>query len=226
MDEVIKETPLGRIKGTTIDGFPCYRGIEYATCKRFEYPVQVTGWNGEYDATKRELDSIQYGTYIEESASEDNFYGREFRPNGGEFLYNEDKLQLSIITPKEAKNCPVLVFIHGGGFETGTIGELPYGSSTEYAKRGIILVSVGYRLNVFSLIDAKNFGLYDQVEAVKWIKNNIEAFGGDPERIVLMGQSAGAMSITDLLSTDLLKGLVSGAVMMSGAGAMPEIVGP
>ena len=121
---------------------------------------------------------------------------------------------------------PVVIFFHGGGHETGTVGELPYGTCTEYAKRGVIFVSVGYRLNVFSLFRGNNYGLHDQIAAIHWVHDNISAFGGNPGQIILMGQSAGAMSITSLCMSQKLKGLVKGAVLMSGGGCIPKLAGP
>ncbi len=200
-----------------------FRGIPYARTPRFELPQEYV-WEGVFDATKGETDCPQRSTYVDES-KEPSFYFQEFRSNL-EFTYDESFMTLNVIAPEKAKNCPVLVFIHGGGHETGTVGELPYGLSTEYVKRDVILVSVGYRLNVFSLYEGNNFGLHDLVAAVYWVRDNIAAFGGDPARITLCGQSAGAMSITDLLYCNKLKGVVQGAILMSGGGMIPRVVGP
>jgi len=135
-------------------------------------------------------------------------------------------MTLNIITRAEASGDPVLVFIHGGSFENGNVGEYPYGTSTEYSKHGIVYVSLGYRLNVFGLYKSGNYGLHDMEFGLRWIKEHIADFGGDPERITIMGQSAGAMAVMDLMYTQRLKDVVKGAIMMSGAGSVPDITGP
>lgn len=224
-EDIILDTKCGKIKGTERTDDIFFHGVRYATAERFEYPVPVTHWEGIYDATAQETDCPQYDTFRDESKDVGNFYYDEFR-KGSSFRYEEDALELNIQKPLQGENCPVLVFIHGGGHETGTIGEMPYGDGREYTKRGIVYVSVGYRLNVFSLYRSKNYGLHDQMAAIRWVKENIEAFGGDPGRITLMGQSAGAMSINDLLYTNQLKGIITGAIMMSGAGCVPKLARP
>ena len=214
----------GKIKGYQEGDVCFYRGIPYAKTKRFELPEPYI-WEDTFDATVGETDCYQYSSFHDESAGETSFYYEEFR-KGWKFTYAEDFMTLNIVAPADAKNLPVLVFIHGGGHETGTVGEMPYGLCTEYAKRGVVFVSVGYRLNVFSLYDGRNFGLHDQIAATKWVRDNIEAFGGNPSKITLMGQSAGAMSITDLMYCDKLKGIVQGVILMSGGGMIPKFAGP
>ena len=138
----------------------------------------------------------------------------------------QNDVQSDVQPNLQVQSCPVIIFFHGGGHETGTVGELPYGTCTEYAKRGAIFVSVGYRLNVFSLFRGRNYGLHDQIAAIHWVRDNIAAFGGNADQIILMGQSAGAMSITSLCMSQRLKGLVTGAVLMSGGGCIPKLAGP
>ena len=221
MNEILIETGCGAVRGEVREGARFFRGIPYAETPRFAYPRPIS-WEGVYDATGPERDCWQYASFNDESQDENPFYYNEFRP-GLTFTFAESPMCLTVITPEKAENCPVVVFIHGGGHETGTIGEPPYGSSTEYAKRGVILVSVGYRLNVLHLYRSRNYGLHDQIAAIRWVHDNIRAFGGDPGRVILMGQSAGAMSIMDLCYSDKLEGLVQGAVMMSGGGLVPSI---
>ena len=225
MEEQVLQTACGAVRGIVKENSILFQGIRYATAERFEYPVPVTHWDGVYDATKQEFNCFQYDTFRPEENDSDNFYYEEFR-KGRKFLYEENALTLNIVKPLRGENCPVLVFIHGGGHETGTVGELPHGDTEEYAKRGIVYVSIGYRLNVFSLYRSKNYGLHDQMTAIHWVYDNIASFGGDPAHITIMGQSAGAMSVTDLLYTQALKGIVKGAVMLSGAGMVPKILKP
>lgn len=225
MEELVLETACGPVRGIKRDQSAVFRGIRYAMAERFSYPQPVKSWEGVLDATKPELNCFQYDTFRKEAGDKDNFYYEEFR-RGLTFRYEENALTLTIVKPLSGERCPVLVFLHGGGHETGTVGEPPYGDTQEYAKRGVVYVSVGYRLNVFSLYRSKNYGLFDQMTAIRWIRDNIAAFGGDPERITLMGQSAGAMCVTDLLYTQALKGIVKGAVMLSGGGMIPKAVRP
>jgi len=224
MSDCIIRTRCGAVKGEQRDDCRVFRGIPYARAERFEYPQSVS-WEGVFDATQQEIDVPQYATYNDEREREDTFYFEEFR-EGIEFRYEEGPLTLTVTTPAEPKGCPVLVYIHGGGHETGMVGELPYGGCTEYARRGVILISVSYRLNVFHLFRSRNYGLYDLVAALRWVHENIADFGGDPERIVMMGQSAGAMSVMDLCYSDALKGVVKGAIMMSGGGLVPAVASP
>ena len=142
------------------------------------------------------------------------------------FTYSEDCLFLNIWAPKEAKDCPVLIYIHGGSFTGGSADE-GHISGAAYAKNGIIFAAMNYRLGPFGfcshpdLTDKNgvcgNFGLYDQFTAIKWIKDNISAFGGNPDKITLIGQSAGAMSVDIQLSNPMSLGWFSGAILMSGA---------
>ena len=224
MNRIEINTGLGRIIGTVNKGICMYRGIPYAVTERFEEPKPYPEWD-VFDATQTETDCYQYLTYRDESEGPDAFYHKEFRSDQ-EFKFAESPMTMNIIASENAKDHPVLVFIHGGGFETGTVGELPYGTCTEYAKHNIVFVSLGYRLNVFSLYESGNYGLQDMVFGLKWIKEHIADFGGDPDKITIMGQSAGAMSIMNLLYTQELKWIVKGAVLMSGAGAVPIFTKP
>lgn len=225
--KVTINTGLGRVTGTEENGVRIFRGIPYAVTERFRLPEPYPEWD-EFDATGRETDCFQYRAYHDESVGRYWFYHSEFRhgQNIPDWKFAESPMTLNIITRSEAAGDPVLVFIHGGSFENGNVGEHPYGDSTEYAGHGIVYVSLGYRLNVFGLYKSGNYGLNDMVFGLRWIKEHIADFGGDPERITIMGQSAGAMAVMDLMYTQMLKGIVKGAVMMSGAGSVPDIAGP
>ena len=225
MKEYVFRTSLGTVKGYEDGNNLFFKGIPYATANRFEKPVLIEKWDNEIDATQDEINAYQFSSFYDESTNGKTFYYREFRSNKI-FRYAENPITLSIVTPKNASNLPVVVFIHGGGFETGNVGEYPYGDSTEYAKRGIILVNISYRLGVFALYKGLNLGLFDIDCALKWVKKYIKDFGGDPERITAMGQSAGGMSLQDLLLTQRLNGIIKGAIMMSSAGIIPGIIGP
>ena len=179
------ETGLGKVIGTVDKGVCMYRGIPYAVTERFEEPKPYPKWD-VFDATEIETDCYQYLTYRDESTGPDAFYHKEFRSDQ-EFKFAESPMTMNIIARENADKDPVLVFIHGGGFETGTVGELPYGTCTEYAKHNIVFVSLGYRLNVFSLYESGNYGLKDMVFGLRWIYDHIADFGGDPDKITIMG---------------------------------------
>lgn len=218
MGEKRIKTKCGEVTGLSTGEGVIFQGIPYATAERFAYPVPVTDFGGVFDATKKPLEFPQLNTYTDDS---ERFYTKEFR-RGETFEYAESPLTLNIMTPENPENCPVLIYIHGGGFQTGKQSEHPCGTSLEYAGHGIILVSIGYRLNVFGLYRCENYYLYDQLCAIRWIRDNISSFGGNPDDITLIGQSAGAMSVFQLLYTDELKGIVKQAIMMSGAGFFPK----
>lgn len=223
--EIIIKTNVGEVKGTLFSDVAIFKGIPYAKTNRFENPTSYI-WDGVYDATDNEIDSYQFSSFYDNSMKKSTFYDDEFRFDGKEYHYADSPMTLNIVKPNDANNLPVLIFIHGGGFENGKVGEVPYGDTKEYAKRGIIFVSIGYRLNVFAMYRGENYGLKDQVAAIKWVYDNIEAFGGDKEKITICGQSAGAMSLQNLLYSDKLKGIVKGAIMMSGGGVIPSMMGP
>ena len=220
----IYNTGCGKIRGEDLGEALLFRGVPYADTARFEKPILTKKWEGVLEATGHETDCWQLSAFCDEG---DSFYYKEFRgknpPTG---VFGDGPMTLNVITPAMTGKRPVLMFIHGGSFETGTVGEAPYGTTVEYAKRDVVLVSVGYRLNVFGLYGGTNNLLYDQICALDWIRENISAFGGDPDNITIMGQSAGAMSVMDLLCSDKLKGKVTHAIMMSGAGVVPKVAAP
>lgn len=218
-------TKCGEIKGLSFECYNEFRGIKYANAKRWEYPEEITSWDGEYDATKYGQCCFQHRAFEDDSVV-NPFYHKEFRA-GLEFTYSEDCQFLNICAPKNAKDCPVLIYIHGGSYTGGSADE-GHISGIEYAKRGIIFVALNYRLGAFGFCGhpalrnedgiCGNYGLYDQVTAISWIRNNIEAFGGNPNDITISGQSAGSMSVDILISSPLCKGWFQGAILQSGAG--------
>ncbi len=212
-------TKHGRVIGLELDYAYFYRGIPFAKCERFGYPEPIDF--DSFDATKDEIDPYQVDAFL----NRNHFYDKEFVSDKAK-LFSESPLTLNIITPKTGTKLPVFVFIHGGAFDTGKAGDVPYGNTIEYALRGIILVSINYRVNIFGFYKNLNYGLYDQEAAIKWVYENIEAFGGDKDNITVGGQSAGAMSLVNLMSTKRLDGIIKGAIVMSGGGPLPRIMGP
>jgi para-nitrobenzyl esterase len=229
----ILQTPCGAIRGTTCQwpGVRAYKGIRYATAQRWQRPVLVTHWDDVYDATEYGACCYQPRAFYDESAtSEKAFYYNEFR-RGEEYTYSEDCLFLNIWTPDGAtpgSALPVVLYIHGGGF-VGGCGHEKHFDGPVWPTQGVIAVTINYRLGPLGFGcptgHTGNYGLFDQLAALQWVRRNIAAFGGDANKITLMGQSAGAMSVQLLCTSPLTDGLISGAVMCSGGGAS-KFLGP
>ena len=230
--EYIINTPCGAVRGCPgkVPGTVAYKGIRYATAGRWEYPRQVTGWEGVYDATAYGACSYQPRSfYNEEENLKKVFYYNEFR-KGETYTYSEDCLFLNVFTPEEAREgdkLPVLIYIHGGGF-TGGCGHEKHFDGPVWPRKGIIGVTLNYRLGPMGFVCLPqlkeeagytgNYGLYDQMTAIRWVRDNIAAFGGDPENMTIMGQSAGAASVQLQSCSPMTKGLFSKAVLSSGCG--------
>lgn len=230
--EYIVNTPCGQVRGTAgnLPGVAAYKGIRYATAGRWEYPKLVTHWEGVYDAAQYGSCSYQPRSfYNEEENLKKVFYYNEFR-KGETYTYSEDCLFLNIWTPDTARagdKLPVLVYIHGGGF-TGGCGHEKHFDGPVWPTMGVIGVTLNYRLGPLGfacLPELKeeagctgNYGLYDQAAALQWVHDNIASFGGDPEKVTIMGQSAGAMSVQQHCLSPMTDGLFSKAVMSSGGG--------
>ena len=239
MDYIVK-TPCGELQGCAgrIPGVAAYKGIRYATAGRWEYPVQVTHWDGTYDATRYGNCSYQpRAFYDEENVPEKAFYYNEFR-KGETYTYSEDCLFLNVFAPETAKvgdKLPVLVYIHGGGFTGGCAHEKHFDCPV-WPTKGVIGVTLNYRLGPLGfacLPELKqeagftgNYGLHDQMTAIRWVRDNIACFGGDPENITIMGQSAGGMSVQQHCLSPLTDGLFHKAVMSSGGGVSKLMSAP
>lgn len=228
---VTLETRLGTIQGVQQEGYREFRGVRYAVAERWENAVAVTEpWEGVYDATKWGDQSLQYrGFYGKADSLINQFYEDESLvtfPAG----YSEDSLNLNIWTPDDAENCPVLLYIHGGSFVTGSNVD-PSTDGEAYAQHGVITVAINYRLGPFANIYGDgytgNLALTDQLTALRWVRDNIADYGGDPSRITIMGESAGAISVQNLLISPLVEdGLIAGAIMLSAGGSMSAIGSP
>ncbi|MAT89440.1 MAG: carboxylesterase [Flavobacteriaceae bacterium] len=160
------------------------------------------------------------------------FSDMEFRSNG----LSEDCLYLNVWTPAQTntKDLPVLVYFYGGGFVAGDGSEYRY-DGENMAKEGIVVVTVNYRLNIFGFFAhpeltkesphkaSGNYGLLDQHAALLWVQKNIAAFGGDPTKVTIAGESAGSISVSYQMASPLSKDLISGAIGESGAGIHPTL---
>ena len=231
MDLIVK-TPCGAVKGCAgrVPGTVAFKGIRYATAGRWEYPKQVTAWDGIYDATSYGNCCYQpRAFYNEEENKKKYFYYNEFR-KGEVYTYSEDCLFLNIFAPDGAKasdKLPVILSIHGGSF-TGGCGHEKHFDGPVWPTKGVIGVTINYRLGPLGFLclpelkeeagKTGNYGLYDQLAALRWVKDNIASFGGDPDNVTVMGQSAGAMSIQLHCLSPKAEGLFQKAVMCSGSG--------
>ena len=227
MNTIQVTTPCGVVEGFKSDGISCFLGIPYATAERFAYPREVTSWEGVFRAQQYGPAPIQERAYVSVDASDPkNHYAHEFYQNI-ETTYSEDCLNLNIWAPEDAKYCPVLVIIYGGGLVSGQnhSGEC---NGEFLARRGIVTVAMNYRVNIFGFIAMKeledengksgNYGYYDQQTAISWIRRNIQSFGGDPDNMTLIGQSAGAASCETQIKSPLNKGVFKQAIIQSSAG--------
>ena len=234
MDYIVN-TKCGAVRGALAkNGTVAYKGIRYATAGRFEYPTEVTSWEGVYDATQYGACAYQARSfYNEEDVPKKQFYYNEFR-RGEVYSYSEDCLFLNVFAPQQPQGkLPVIVYIHGGSFTGGSANEKHF-IDPIWPTKGVIAVTINYRLGPlgFAVLpelkqrDGKtgNYGLYDQLTAILWVKHNIEAFGGDPDNITIMGQSAGAMSVQQHCFSPLSRGLFHKAVMCSGGGVSNVLV--
>ncbi|HWW57140.1 MAG TPA: carboxylesterase family protein [Sphingopyxis sp.] len=204
----------GAVAGATADGVASFRGLPYAAAPvgdlRWSAPAPVASWSAPRDATKYGPDCMQNPLPGIQPGS---------RP------MSEDCLTLNVWTPKPAKGAklPVMVWIHGGGFVGGS-GTLPETDGGLLATRDVVIVSFNYRLGRFgffahpALGKDGNWGLMDQVAALKWVQRNIAAFGGDPAKVTIFGESAGGESVSRLMASPAAKGLFARAIVASGGG--------
>jgi para-nitrobenzyl esterase len=227
------KTDAGLVSGTmSADGLKAYFGIPFAAPpvreNRWRAPQPVTPWQGVLTANRKPAECVQ-GL---RSPTINHYFGDE--------LSGEDCLYLNMWSPGAAKpgdRLPVLVWIYGGAFNTGSASSPIYAGS-ELAKKGVIYVAPNYRLGIMGFLAhpemtkesghqaSGNWGFLDQVAALRWVQKNIAAFGGDPANVTLIGQSAGSMSINNLQASPLAKGLFKRVVGLSGStfrgGAAPQ----
>jgi para-nitrobenzyl esterase len=212
----------GDVSGVEDRGAIRFRGIPYAASpfgpNRFQPPVAAAPWDGVRDASG-------FGVGVPQPRFEGDPFDAYFNP----LVQGVDCLMLDIWTPDvDSSGLPVMVWIHGGGFMTGT-GSAPAHDGWTFARDGFVHVAINYRLGIdgFTFFDdgVENLGLLDQIAALGWVQRNIAAFGGDPSRVTVFGQSGGAVAVMDLLAMPGAEGLFSRAIAMSGspvAAATPE----
>jgi para-nitrobenzyl esterase len=214
----------GLVSGTIgNDGVKTYLGIPFAAPpireNRWRAPQPVVPWDGVWTANKKPPECLQRLR----STTTNQYFGDE--------LAGEDCLYLNIWSPASSKatdSLPVIVYIYGGGFYIGS-ASMPLYAGDEIAKKGVIYVAANYRVGVMGFTAhteatkesghnaSGNWGLLDQIAALEWVQRNIAAFGGDPNNVTLVGQSAGSMAINILQASPLAKGLFRHIVGMSGS---------
>jgi len=213
----------GFLEGKVEDGLTVYRGIPFAAPPvgnlRWRAPAPAAKWNGVRHADKFAAQCVQGG------------FGP---PDAKAPPMSEDCLYLNVWSPaKSAKDkVPVLVWIYGGGFNAGATS-IPGYSGEVLAKKGVVLVSIAYRVGPLGFLAhpelsaesrlhvSGNYGLLDMIAALQWIKKNIAAFGGDPNKVTIFGESAGGIAVSMLSVSPLAKGLFEGAISESGGSFGP-----
>ena len=222
------KTANGILEGTTDQstGIRTFKGIPFAqppvSDLRWKAPQPVENWQGVRSADKfgpRAMQPPIFGDMV-------------FRSDG----ISEDCLYLNVWTPAKSgkERLPVLVYFYGGGFVAGD-GSEPRYDGESMARKGIVALTVNYRLNVFGFLahpeltkespyhGSGNYGLLDHSAALRWVRQNIAAFGGDPKRVTIAGESAGSLSVSAQMASPLSKGLMAGAIGESGALINPTL---
>ena len=247
MDKLLVKTGNGIIRGVRKIGHLVFRGIPYAKAPvgelRWKRPEPPLKWDGIREARFFANRPFEPGYPLGTSFGKEFGIDEDYIPP-----MSEDCLYLNIWAPAETvkvkdaddikfpagEKLPVAFWIHGGGFFNGYASEPEYDGAA-FAKRGVILVTVGYRLGVLGFLVhpwlseegggiSGNYGLYDQVAALDWVRENISLFGGDPDNITIFGQSAGAVSVQALVSSKLTRGKIKGAILQSGGGYNPSLI--
>lgn len=214
----VVETPAGPVRGRRDSHGELHRAIPYAAgpsgAARFAAPVKHPGWTGIRDATRPSSTAPQPAR---------DFGVLDMTPYFGPgWVPGEEYLTLDVRTPaSDGKARPVMVFVHGGGFVTGSTQAALY-DGRAFARDDIVLVTLNYRLGVPGFLDLvgapANRGLLDVIAALRWVRDTVAAFGGDSTNVTLFGQSAGATIVGALLATPEAAGLFRRAIMQSGSG--------
>lgn len=207
----------GRISGSDEGNVHKWLGIPFAAPPvgnfRWREPQPVVAWQGVKTAQDYAPACAQTAEWISNTKSEDCLY-------------------LNVWAPETAKDLPVMVWIHGGGYYGGTAAQPPY-DGANLAKHGAIVVTINYRLGVLGFFThpeltaesphhaSGNQGIQDQIAALAWVRDNIAAFGGDPERVTIFGNSAGGESVAQLMASPVAKGLFHRAISESGNFGVP-----
>jgi para-nitrobenzyl esterase len=230
----IVNTTAGKVSGVENNGIQVFKGIPFAAPPvgdlRWKAPQPVTPWDGVKKCVAFGASPVQAPPVPFMCWSEEYLIPKE--PIG------EDCLYLNVWAPKKSTiKKAVLVYIYGGGFRSGGAGCAIY-DGTAMAKKDIVFVTINYRVGVFGFLahpelskesankTSGNYALLDMIAALKWVKENIASFGGDPNRVTIAGQSAGAFAVNFLAASPLAKGLIHGAIAESGGSILPSSIRP
>ncbi|PCJ94497.1 MAG: carboxylesterase [Flavobacteriaceae bacterium] len=220
----VTNTEYGKVRGYIQNGIHTYKGIPYAKAERFVAPEKPDAWEGVRSST-------MFGPVAPLLTPTTSVRDE------GEFVFdhdwgypNEDCLRINIWTPSidDGKKRPVLFWIHGGGFTTGSSQELPSYDGENLSKKGdVVVVSINHRLNILGFLDLSAYGekykhsannsMLDIVAALEWVKANISNFGGDPNSVTVFGQSGGGAKVNTLMAMPAAQGLYHKAVNQSGS---------
>ncbi len=222
------ETTKGKVQGYILNDICVFKGIPYARARRFHAPEPVEGWTDVFDA-------CSFGFVCPLFSLP--------RPNGELYVphrywpMDEDCLNLNLWTPGcDDKKRPVMVWLHGGGYESGSaIEHIAYEGENMSRYGDVVTVTVNHRLNILGYLDLSDFGDEyvnsgnaggdDIIAALKWVRDNVERFGGDPENVTVFGQSGGGGKVTTLLQSPDADGLYAKAICMSGVWEQKPPVG-
>ncbi|AJA08562.1 carboxylesterase type B [Sphingopyxis fribergensis] len=217
-DDAVVEAPAGSLRGSEDRGIRVFKGIPYAAApageRRWRPPAEPAAWDGVRDATKFGAACMQPRPRAA------NIYAGDLP------AMSEDCLSLNIWAPKDARGAPVFLWIHGGSLTAGS-GAEPLYDGRALAKRGLVVVSINYRLGALGYLAhpelsaespdrvSGNYGLLDQIAALEWVNRNIGAFGGDGGNVTIAGESAGALSVMYLMAAPQARGLFHKAIAQS-----------
>ena len=214
----IAETSAGKVEGTEENGLRVFRGIPYAAPPvgdlRFRPPQPVEAWEGVRAAAKFSPIAPQVSNPVLDDL---------LPPPDPPQPQSEDCLYLNVWTPGLDGARPVMVWIHGGAFTIGSGSEAYYDGANLASRGDVVIVTINYRLGAFGFVNLPalgetNFGMRDQIAALRWVRENIANFGGDPDNVTIFGESAGGMSVATLMASSEAAGLFQRAIPQSGAG--------
>jgi para-nitrobenzyl esterase len=220
-------TEGGRVQGFVRNGIVTFRGLPYAKAERFMPPVKADPWPGVRP-------TLSWGNVCPQPISAEIREPQAFISDTRYWPASEACQNLNIWTPGlDGKKRPVMVWLHGGGFFSGSSMELPLYDGTNLSRKGdVVVVSINHRLNILGFLDLSaygseyrssgNVGMMDTVAALQWVRANIAAFGGDPDNVTIFGQSGGGAKVSTLLAAPSAKGLFGKAVIQSGAMGMGD----
>ena len=227
-DYAVVETAQGRLRGVASEGVNVFKGIPYARSARFQPPQPVPSWSGTRDAL-----ALGPSTPQPKRTAEVSWWAWV----GSRQPQSEDCLVLNVFAPASAagRKLPVMFWLHGGGFATGSASAPGY-DGTELARRGdVVVVTINHRLNLFGFLylaelcgssyaDSGNAGMLDCVAALQWVRQNIAAFGGDASNVTIFGQSGGASKVAVLMAMPAAHGLFHKAIIQSASSLIRMVV--